>query len=148
MKVTEQKILGGEDADFYVTSMRFGKTRDPETDRNVDDKTTVIYNTNIVIENIPEEAYDYEVNGKPALEWVMERQGVKTDKASGITNDANDWAIETMDNARYPLELFLRVITVSLKSQAIVNGLPKLTTQAVALDQSSLLQEKRFATGR
>ncbi|MCE7916876.1 MAG: damage-inducible protein, partial [Nitrosomonas sp. PRO5] len=148
LKVTEQKVLGGEDADFYVTSMKFGKTRDPETGRNVDDKTTVIYNTNIVIENIPEEAYDYEVNGKPALEWVMERQGVKTDKASGITNDANDWAIETMDNARYPLELFLRVITVSLKSQAIVNGLPKLTTQAVALDQSSLLQEKRFATGR
>ena len=77
----------------------------------------------------------------------MERQCVQTDKASGITNDANDWAIETMDNARYPLELFLRVITVSLKSQVIVNGLPKLTTQAVALNQSSLLQENRFATG-
>lgn len=148
LKVTEQKILGGEDADFYVTSMKFGKTRDPETGRNVDDKTTVIYNTNIVIENIPGGAYDYVINGKPALDWVVERQGVKTDKASGITNDTNNWAIETMDNARYPLELFLRVITVSLKSQAIVNGLPKLTTQAVALDQSSLLQEKRFATGR
>ncbi|BBL36027.1 hypothetical protein Nstercoris_02306 (plasmid) [Nitrosomonas stercoris] len=148
LKVTEQKVLGGEDKDFYVTKMKFGKKRDPETGKSVSDKTTVIYNTNIVIENIPEEAYDYEVNGKSALEWVMERQCVKTDKASGITNDANDWAIETMDNARYPLELFLRVITVSLKNQAIVNGLPKLTTQAVALDQSSLLQEKRFATGR
>lgn len=147
LKVTEQKVLGGEDKDFYVTKMKFGKKRDPETGKSIDDKTTVIYNTNIVIENIPEEAYDYVVNGKPALEWVMERQCVKTDKASGITNDANDWAIETMDNARYPLELFLRVITVSLKSQAIVNELPKLTTQAVALDQSSLLQEKRFATG-
>lgn len=146
LKVTEQKVLGGEDKDFYVTKMKFGK-RDPETGKSIDDKTTVIYNTNIVIENIPEEAYDYEVNGKPALEWVMERQCVQTDKASGITNDANDWAIETMDNARYPLELFLRVITVSLKSQVIVNGLPKLTTQAVALNQSSLLQEKRFATG-
>lgn len=147
LKVTEQKVLGGEDKDFYVTKMKFGKKRDPETGKSIDDKTTVIYNTNIVIENIPEEAYDYEVNGKPALEWVMERQCVQTDKASGITNDANDWAIETMDNARYPLELFLRVITVSLKSQVIVNGLPKLTTQAVALNQSSLLQENRFATG-
>ena len=57
----------------------------------------------------------------------MERQCVQTDKASGITNDANDWAIETMDNARYPLELFLRVITVSLKTQAIVNALPQLS---------------------
>ena len=56
----------------------------------------------------------------------MERQGVKTDKASGIVNDANDWAIETMGNARYPLELFLRVITVSLETMKIVNGLPRL----------------------
>lgn len=63
---------------------------------------------------------------KPALEWVMERQSVTTHKASGIVNDANDWAIETMQNAKYPLELFLRVITVSLETQTIVNSLPKL----------------------
>ena len=56
----------------------------------------------------------------------MERQAVTTDKKSGITNDANDWAIETMGNAKYPLELFLRVITVSLETQKIVNALPKL----------------------
>lgn len=48
------------------------------------------------------QAYDYVVNGKPALEWVMERQGVSTHKDSGIVNDANDWAIETMNNAAYP----------------------------------------------
>ncbi|WP_265505050.1 hypothetical protein [Providencia rustigianii] len=41
-------------------------------------------------------------------------------------NDANNWAIEAMDNPRYPLELFLRVITVSLETQKIVNSLPKL----------------------
>ena len=91
-----------------------------------DDKSTVVYNSGITIENIPEQAYDYVVNGKPALEWVMERQAVTTDKKSGITNDANDWAIETMGNAKYPLELFLRVITVSLETQKIVNALPKL----------------------
>lgn len=56
-------------------------------------------------------AYDYIVNGKPALDWVVERQCVKSDKDSGIVNDANDWAIETMKNPRYPLELFQRVIT-------------------------------------
>lgn len=66
------------------------------------------------------------MNGKSALEWVMERQAVTTDKKSGIVNDANDWAKETMGNARYPLELFLRVITVSLKTQEIVRNLPKL----------------------
>ena len=56
----------------------------------------------------------------------MERQAVTTDKKSGIVNDANDWAIETMGNPRYPLELFLRVITVSLRTQEIVRNLPKL----------------------
>src|SRR3712207_8820722 len=44
---------------------------------------------------IPLEAYDYVVNGKSALEWVMERQCVKVDKASAIINDANRYAIET-----------------------------------------------------
>lgn len=103
--------------DFYVEKMKFAKKGE---------KDTVIYNSKIRIKNIPIEAYDYIVNGKPALEWVMERQGVSTHKDSGIVNDANDWAIETMDNPRYPLELFLRVITVSLETQKIVNSLPKL----------------------
>ncbi|WP_252120314.1 type ISP restriction/modification enzyme [Symbiopectobacterium purcellii] len=91
-----------------------------------DEKSTVIYNNKIRIKNIPVEAYDYIVNGKPALEWVMERQSVSKHKDSGIVNDANDWAIETMDNPRYPLELFLRIITVSLETQKIINNLPKL----------------------
>jgi len=74
----------------------------------------------------PEPAYDYIVNGKSAIEWVMERQAVTTDKKSGITNDANDWAANTIHNPRYPLELLLRVITVSLETQKIVRALPKL----------------------
>ena len=75
---------------------------------------------------IPLEAYDYVVNGKPAIEWVMERQAVTTDKDSGIVNDANLWATETMHNPRYPLELLQRVITVSLETRKLVNNLPKL----------------------
>ena len=72
--------------------------------------------------------YELVVNGKPALEWVMERQSVTTDKDSGITNDANLWATETMGNPKYPLELFLRVVTVGLETMKMVNGLPKLET--------------------
>jgi predicted helicase len=106
-----------KDADFYVIKMKFAKK---------DDKSTVIYNHHITLKDIPLAAYDYVVNGKPALEWVMERQGVSTHKDSGIVNDANDWAIETMRNPRYPLELFQRVITVSLETMKIVNDLPKL----------------------
>ncbi|KZX97451.1 MULTISPECIES: DEAD/DEAH box helicase [unclassified Sulfitobacter] len=110
---------------FYrVTKMKFGgKARDK-------DKTTVIYNANITMTDIPLEAYDYVVNGKPALEWVMERQVVKTDKASGIVNDANDYANETMGDPAYPLELFRRVINVSLETIEIVRALPKLDLPA------------------
>lgn len=92
----------------------------------VKDKTVVHYNPRITMTGIPLAAYDYVVNGKPALEWVMERQCVKKDKASGIVNDANDYANETVGNPAYPLELFQRVITVSLETMKIVNGLPEL----------------------
>jgi len=113
-------VINDPEAFFRVTKMKFGgKGREK-------DKTTVIYNANITMTDIPLEAYDYVVNGKPALEWVMERQVVKTDKASGITNDANDYANETMGNPAYPLELFQRVITVSLETLEIVRGLPRL----------------------
>jgi len=93
------------------------------------DKSRVIYNNKITIINIPNEAYEYVVNGKPALEWVMDRQTVSIHKDSGIINDANLWATETMENARYPLELFQRIITVSLETMKIVKSLPKLDLQ-------------------
>jgi predicted helicase len=105
---------------FRVEKMKFAGTRGKE------DRSTVIYNDYITITNIPLEAYEYVVNGKPALEWVMERQCVKVDKDSGIVNDANDYANETMNNPAYPLELFQRVITVSLETMKIVKALPKL----------------------
>ena len=110
--------------------MKFGgKGRDK-------DRTTVIYNANITMQDIPLEAYDYVVNGKPALEWVMDRQVVKTDKASGIVNDANRYAIETVGNPAYPLELFQRIITVSLETVKIVRALPKLDIDGQGISAS------------
>ncbi|CAA7613313.1 conserved hypothetical protein [Magnetospirillum sp. LM-5] len=109
-------------ADWRVVQMKFAKG----TNGAKHDKTTVIYNHNVTMTGIPLEAYEYVVNGKPALEWVIERQAVTTHKESGIENDANDWANETMNNPAYPLELFQRVITVSLETMKIVNGLPPL----------------------
>ncbi|MFZ7249949.1 DEAD/DEAH box helicase [Avibacterium avium] len=121
LKIIEDKLTGGGIAfkpeDFYVEKMKFVKKAD---------KSKVKYNEKFTIENIPLEAFDYIVNGKSALEWVMERQSVKVDKDSGLINDANDWAKETMHNPKYPLELFLRVITVSLRTREIVQSLPKL----------------------
>lgn len=109
-----------------VTKMKFAKKKDPETSKSINDKTTVIYNEYITLHQIPLEAYDYIVNGKPALEWVIERQCVSTDKDSGITNDANLYATETMNNPKYPLELLQRVCTVSLETNKIVASLPAL----------------------
>ena len=88
--------------------------------------TTIHYNDRITVSGIPLEAYEYIVNGKPALDWVVERQCAKTDKDSGIMSDANDWALETMNNPKYPLELLQRVITVSLEAMKIVRSLPQL----------------------
>ena len=104
-------------AHYRVEKMKFGKGKD---------KTVIHYNAHITVRDIPLKAYDYVVNGKPAIEWVMERQSVTTDKASGIVKDANAWATETVGDARYPLSLLLRVITVSLETLKIVRALPSL----------------------
>lgn len=112
---------------FRVEKMAFGKKGKDK------DRSTIIYNPNITLTDIPLEAYDYVVNGKSAIEWVMERQGVSVDrynpdtkKGSDIVNDANRYAIETMGDPRYPYDLLRRVITVSLETVKIVKALPKL----------------------
>jgi predicted helicase len=75
--------------------------------------------------DIPLEAYDYVVNGKPALEWIMERYQITVDKDSGIRNDPNDWAREH-NQPRYILDLLKRIVRVSLETMKIVNALPAL----------------------
>jgi predicted helicase len=89
------------------------------------DKTRIIYNSKLTLTGIPLEAYDYVVNGKPALEWIMERYQVSVDKASGIKNDPNDWCRE-QDNPRYIVDLIKRVTRVSLETIKIINALPSL----------------------
>lgn len=123
--------------------MRYGKKGKDK------DLTTLHYNDRITLTGIPLEAYDYIVNGKPALDWVVERQCVKTDKdsGSGIVNDANDWAVETVGNPRYPLELFQRVITVSLQTMKIVRALPNLDiASAPDQGQASSIDECKTTT--
>ena len=113
-------MLGLQDKDFYVEKMNFAK-KGKQTD-----KTTIIYNKHITISNIPIEAYTYKVNAKSPIEWIIDRQAIKTDKKSQITNNANDYAIETMKNPKYPLDLLQKAITVSLETQKIIQSLPKL----------------------
>ncbi len=89
------------------------------------DKTVIQYNSHLTLSGIPLEAYDYVVNGRPAIEWIMERYQLMTDKDSGLTNDPNDWPREHNDPP-YILNLLKRIITVSLDTMRIVKSLPAL----------------------
>lgn len=110
-------VVTGADSGFYtVEKMRFPKR---------DQKDTILYNSRITVSNIPAEAYEYVVNGKSAIEWIIERYQVTVHKESGIKNDPNDWA-KDVGNPRYILDLLLSVINVSVQTVAIVKGLPKL----------------------
>lgn len=109
-------VEGAETGNFHVEKIRY-------PDKN--DKSVIQDNPYIKISNIPLAAYDYVVNGRSAIEWIMERYQIKTDKASGITNDPNDWAKEH-GKPRYILDLLLSIIAVSLESIKIINKLPKL----------------------
>lgn len=111
------KVTGDESGFYRVEKMRFPKK---------DQKNTILYNSKITLENIPDKAYEYVVNGKSALEWVMERYAITTHKESGITNDPNDWADE-VGNPRYILDLLLSIVNVSVQTVDIVAVLPKLT---------------------
>lgn len=108
------------DEDLY-RFYRVEKMRFPKKGK----KDTIIYNSRITISNIPEKAYEYVVNGKSAIEWIMDRYRVKTDKKSGITNDPNDWGKE-VGNPRYILDLLLSIINLSVQTVDIVENLPKL----------------------
>jgi predicted helicase len=109
-------VVGEESNFFKVEKMRFPKK---------DQKDTIHYNSSIAISNIPLEAYEYVVNGKSAIEWIMERYQITTHKESQITNDPNDWANE-VGNPRYILDLLLSIINVSVQTREIVGKLPKI----------------------
>lgn len=110
------KVTGEDSGYFKVQKMRFPKKGQ---------KDTIIFNSKITVSNIPDKAYEYVVNGKSAIEWIMERYQVTVDKISQIKNDPNDWADEA-GNPRYILDLLLSIINVSVQTVDIVNQLPKL----------------------
>lgn len=109
---------------FFVDKMSFPKVRN-EAGKLVPDKSRIIYNGNITIENIPDKAYEYIVNGKSAIEWIMERYAVTQDSKSLIINDPNEWSKEH-HNPTYIFDLLLSVINLSVQTVDIVNSLPKL----------------------
>lgn len=116
------QIVSHENPSYVVKKMKFGKKRDAESGKFKKDKSTIIFNSDITIKDIPEKAYEYVVNGRSAIEWIMDQYQVKTDKKSGITDDPNDFS----DDPKYIFNLLLRIINVSLQTVDLVNSLPKL----------------------
>lgn len=115
--VEEERKPQGDMDDFtyyHVEKMRFPKKGE---------RGTIIYNGSITFKGIPLDAYDYVVNGKSALDWIMERYAITIDKDSGIRNDPNDWCREHNDPT-YIYNLVKRIIRVSLETNRIVAGLP------------------------
>ncbi|MGT2928805.1 DEAD/DEAH box helicase [Streptococcus dentasini] len=101
---------------YKVSKMKFIKKGD---------RSAIVYNNDITIRNIPEKAYEYMVNGRSAIEWIMDQYQVKTDKKSGITDDPNDYSTDE----KYIFNLLLRIINVSIQTVDLVNSLPKFEVE-------------------
>jgi predicted helicase len=121
-------VSGAESGSFNVEQMRF-----PKGQKARDCPDTILYNSKITVLDIPAKAYEYIVNGKSAIEWLMERYAVTVHKESDIRNDPNDWAKEH-DAPRYILDLLLSVINVSVQTVEFVNNLPKIEFEEIIGD--------------
>ncbi len=117
-----QEVLHSTIEDWRVTKMRYPSKAD---------KTAIIYNAHLTLKGIPPEALEYVVNGKPAIECLMDQYEVKPDADSGIVNDPNAWCEEHND-PRYIVNLVKRIVRVSVETVRIVKELP-----AVVASQSS-----------
>ena len=113
-----------------VTKMKFGGKA------GAWDKSTIIYNEHLALRGIPKAAEEYMLGSRSAIEWILERYQVKTDKDSGIVNDPNDWG-EEHGNPRYILDLLKSIVTVSVETVRIVNSLPALAIADDVADEAT-----------
>ena len=102
-----------------MDKLRFAKNGKDE------DRTRIVVNQALTLENIPLEAYEWTIKGLSPVEWVMNQYQVKTDKKSGNPSDPNQWGIEH-GNPRYIIDLLEKAVTVSMRTQEILAGLPPL----------------------
>ena len=120
---TGVEIVKKDNPDYRVTKMKFAKQRNEEG-KLVNDRSTLIYNNDITIKRIPEKAYEYVVNGRSAIEWLIDQYQVdknKIEEKYGITDDPNNFS----DDPKYIFNLVLRIINVSVQTVDLVNSLPK-----------------------
>lgn len=101
------------------------KMRFPKLGRRDKDFTRLEYNDYVTLTGIPTEAQGYSISGRSPLEWIIDRYHVKTDKASGIVNDPNDFLRE-QGRPDAVVDLIKRLVTVSVRTQELLETLPKL----------------------
>lgn len=106
---------------FRVTKPVWGRG----TTAKEKDLTRLVYNDHLTFSGIPIQAKDYRIGGRSPLEWVIDRYKVRVDKASGIVNDPNAYCTE-IGNPAYIAELIPRLVTVSMRTQELLRGLPDL----------------------
>ena len=106
---------------YRISKIKFGKKKD-ENNKSINDKSKIIFNEDITIMDIPEKAYEYSINGRTPIEWIIDQYKVKTDKATGITDDPNSYS----KDEKYIFNLLLRIINVSVQTVELVNSLPPL----------------------
>lgn len=120
LKIDLKGSADPEDRETWrVQKMKWGKVRNSETKKLVDDQTTIIYNSKVTIKGIPPETNDYMLGARSALAWIIDQYRVSKDKKSGIINDPNAWADEH-GNPRYIIDLIKKVTTVSIETMRLV----------------------------
>ena len=128
-----KEVVTGSKVSFRVEKLRFGKKG------GEDDRSVIVVNPTLSLKGIPAEAYDYAVNGRPALEWIIDRYQARTDKDSGIVNDPNKWG-EEHGNPRYIVDLIEKVVKVSVESAGLI---AKIDGKAEAERRRSRVAGKR-----
>ncbi|EEU21911.1 DEAD/DEAH box helicase [Enterococcus faecalis] len=108
-----------EKPSYEVNKMKHPKVKNQDG-KSVNDKSKIIFNDEITLSNIPEKAYGYIVNGKSAVEWIMDQYKVKLDNSSGIVDDPNSYS----EDPKYILNLLLSIITVSMETLELIEKLP------------------------
>ncbi len=88
------------------------------------DKRSLSVNDSLTLSGIPEAAFNYRLGNRSALDWIIDQYQVYTDPRTHITSDPNAWG-EEHDDPEYIVNLVARIITVSLETMKIVDGLPK-----------------------
>lgn len=116
----EVRVNNEVNPNYKVTQMKHPKKVNKEG-KKVNDLTKIIYNSDIELLNIPIEAYNYQVNGKSAIGWIIDQYQINTDNKTGIVNDPNEFS----DDPKYILNLLLSIITVSMRTLELIDELPE-----------------------